>query len=119
MLAEGGHHDNRRKVGAAEPADDIEAVELRHLKVEKHKIRFEIGNFAQGVFPVVRFADEMDAGHERQFFAQNLTGDGFVVDDQRLNRSIHPYLYNPNRREREKIVTGGATERGGWAQNWN
>ena len=57
VLAEGGHHDNDRKVGSLEPADDFEAAELGHLKIEEDEIRFEVDDLAQGVFPVVGFAD--------------------------------------------------------------
>ena len=35
--------------------------------------------------------DKVDAGHEGQFFAQDLAGDGLVLDNERSDHAIHPY----------------------------
>ena len=93
VLMKRSHDDNDRKVCPAEAANDFEAVKLGHLEIEKDEIGLEVDDLPQGFHAVVRFADEANAGHQSQFFAKYPAGDGFVVDDQRLDRSIHPYSY--------------------------
>ena len=113
VLMEGGHNDDHGEACAAEPADDLETVELRHLEVEKHEVRTQIENHAQSFRPVARFADQVYGGQEGQFFAQDLAGDGLVVDNQRFHGPIHPIRILGFGRRTEEIMMGGVENQAG------
>ena len=84
MLIPGGDDDEeRRALPTADAPDDIEAADFGHLQIEQHQIRVEFVDHRDGAGAAVGLANQIDTRDLRQFFAQHLAGDRFVINDER------------------------------------
>ena len=60
MLRIGRHKDEQRRINIHHALNDRKAVKSRHLNVEKHQIRFQRFNLADGLTTVVAGRDDFD-----------------------------------------------------------
>ena len=60
MLRIGRHKDEQRRINIHHALNDRKAVKSRHLNVEKHQIRFQRLNLANGFAAIVAGRDDFD-----------------------------------------------------------
>jgi hypothetical protein len=76
------HKDDERSSLPAQRTDHAQPVELRHLQVEEHQIRFQLDNPRQRFGSGRSFTGHFKCWNRLNMLAQNLARDGFVVGDQ-------------------------------------
>ena len=77
-----GHEHHRRHPRHPAFAQDIEAVEPRHLHVEEHQIRLERVKRPQRLPPVPRLAHDHDVRVSAEQLPDAAAGQRFIVHDQ-------------------------------------
>ena len=83
-LGPGGEDEDRDVIGLAQPAKDLDSVDLRKAEIEDHQVRQELGGGAQRLFAVAGGAHLVPLGPE---CAPKHVGDLCVVlDDQNATR---------------------------------
>lgn len=85
VLIEGGDDHDNGQSAAIEISNYVEAAHDRHLEVQEHQVGLKLGDLFQGLAAVLGLADYLDLGKLLQFFAEDPTGDWFIVDDQGLH----------------------------------
>ena len=81
----GGDEDDRDL--RIQQLQDLEAVELRHLDVEEHRVRLELGRRLDRLQPGGGLAQDLHVRLRGQHLAQEGARGGLVVDDQHAD---HP-----------------------------
>ena len=90
MLIERRYDHKRRDGTTAEIGNDIESSHHRHLQVEENEVGPKEVNERQSLqSAVVRLANHIDVRKQLQLFAQHLTGNRFIVDDQNTEWKVH------------------------------
>jgi hypothetical protein len=88
VLVEGrDEHDVGHRLDANR-VDHAEAVELRHLDVEKHELGLELGDALDGLDAGLCLADDLDVGVLGDVAAHLCPGGRFVVGDQNAHASL-------------------------------
>ena len=64
-----------------EPVRHLEAVQARHLHVEKHHVGRQTLDHAHGLEPVAGLGDNFDAAHLLEHVAQLFPRELLIVDD--------------------------------------
>jgi len=59
------------------------------VEVEEEEVGVEGVDERKGLWTRAGFAGQMDAGTVLEEFAEDLTGDGFIVDDQGVEGGAH------------------------------
>jgi hypothetical protein len=88
LVVGGDEHDNRQVLGR-HLLDHFEAVEDRHLHVEKHQIGLKGEEHLDGVGAVRGFADHLDIRLVLQAQPDGVPRQHFVVDDDGFNWQRH------------------------------
>ena len=69
----------------ADQFQNFEAIELRHLDIEKNEIGFQFGDGFHGFEAIRTFGGDFDFGMCGDEFAQHLPGEFLVIDDDGTN----------------------------------
>ncbi len=81
-----GNEDNGHV--AADELEHLEAIELRHLNVEKHEIGLELGDCLDRLEPVGALRDDVDVWNVRQVLAQHTARQCLIVHDDHPEPSV-------------------------------
>src|SRR6185437_13608601 len=83
------HEDDRGHAHDTDSGDDTEAVEARHLYVEKYDVGPELPDRVDGRLAARRIADELQLVHLGQQRSRQTPGRRFVVHDQHAAARTH------------------------------
>ena len=79
VLVVGGREDHRYR--AAQQLQHFEAIELRHLDVEEHQVRRQLGHRLHGVETVAALGHDAHALVRAEVLAHDAAGQGLIVHD--------------------------------------
>jgi hypothetical protein len=82
-----GDHNDRQRALFHHPGEDLEAVEARHLDVERDDIRLELENLLEALGAVLGGGDHLNAFSAGEGALENSPHENRVVDDE--DASIH------------------------------
>jgi len=86
MLVVGGDKNDGGRLPGGQGPGDFQAVELRHVEVQKHQVRLLLKNGINGIGAIVALADDLDIGLLGEEFAEAITRQRFVVHNQGAKR---------------------------------
>jgi len=84
VFVEGGGEDHGGRV--LNKLEHFEAVDLRHLDIQKNEVGVELLDGLEPFKTVVAFLQDGDIGIRLQIFADDEAREGFVVDKNRGDR---------------------------------
>src|SRR5262249_27335384 len=86
MLIVGGGKDHRDL--RTDQFKHLEPIQLRHLHVEKHEVRLELGNRLYCVETITALTHDVDLGMSLQHLADHLSREFLVIHDDGANGCV-------------------------------